>query len=133
MKRCTIVLLLAALLLAVPLSAQADTIVFPAVRSVTDPIVLQATATTGAGNIVNLYHRLAYTSVWVLWNGTCTAGVVEVQVAATTAGPWVTVATLTNKTNLPDWVLLVASPGAIRASITTTVVGGTVSAWVTGW
>jgi hypothetical protein len=86
-----------------------------------------------AGNIVDLHHRLAYTNVWILWNGTCTGGVVQVQVAATASGPWVTVATLTNKIDLPDWVLLVGSPGAIRASITTTVVGGTVSAWVTGW
>jgi hypothetical protein len=133
MKWRTIILVVAALLLAIPLVVQATTIVFPPVRSVTDPIALQTTATTGAGNLVELYHRLAYTNVWVLWNGTCSAGVVEVQVAATVDGPWVTVATLTNKTNLPDWVLLVGSPGAIRASITTTVVGGTVSAWVTGW
>lgn len=128
-----IILLLAIFLAAASLPVPADTIVFPAVRSVTDPIVLQTTATTGAGNIVDLHHRLAYTNVWVLWNGTCSQGIVEVQVAATTSGPWVTVATLTNKTNLPDWVLLVGSPGAIRASITTTVVGGTISAWVTGW
>jgi len=133
MKKLVFVLLAAALVGVLCVSAGAATIVFPRIRPVTDPIVLQTTATTGAGNIVDLHHRLAYTNVWVLWNGTCSAGVVEVQVAATTAGPWVTVATLTNKTDLPDWVLLVGSPGAIRASITTTVVGGTVSAWVTGW
>ena len=133
MKRCTVALLVAWFLLASPLLAQADTIVFPAVRSVTDPIALQTTATTGTGTILDLHHRLAYTNVWVLWNGTCSAGVVEVQVARTDAGPWVTVATLTHKNDLPDWVLLVGSPGAIRVNITTTVVGGTISAWVTGW
>ena len=133
MRRWTIVLLVVSFLAVAPLLVLGETVVFPAIRSVTDPIAVQTTATTGAGNIVALQHRLAYTSVWVLWNGTCSGGVVEVQVAATTAGPWVTVATLTNKTNLPDWVLLVGSPGAIRASITTTVVGGTISAWITGW
>jgi len=133
MKRTIGMLLCVTALVGFVLLASADTIVFPRIRPVTDPIVLQTTATTGAGNIVDLHHRLAYTNVWVLWNGTCSAGVVQVQVAATASGPWVTVATLTNKTDLPDWVLLVGSPGAIRASITTTVVGGTVSAWVTGW
>jgi hypothetical protein len=113
--------------------ASADTIVFPRIRPVTDPIVLQTTATTGTGNIVDLHHRLAYTNVWVIWNGNCTAGVVEVQVAIDASGTWKTVATLTHQNAVPDWVLLVGSPGAIRASITTTVVGGTVSAWVTGW
>jgi hypothetical protein len=133
MKKLILVLLAAALVGGLCVSAVAATIVFPRIRPVTDPIVLQTTATTGAGNIVDLHHRLAYTNVWVFWNGTNSAGVVEVQVALTDAGPWKTVATLTHQNDLPDWVLLVGSPGAIRASITTTVVGGTVSAWVTGW
>ena len=133
MKKLVLVLLAAALVGAMCLSAVAATIVFPRIRPVTDPIVLQTTATTGTGNIVDLHHRLAYTNVWVIWNGNCTAGVVEVQVAIDASGTWKTVATLTHQNAVPDWVLLVGSPGAIRASITTTVVGGTVSAWVTGW
>ena len=133
MKRTIGMLLCVTALVGFVLLASADTIVFPRIRPVTDPIVLQTTATTGTGNIVDLHHRLAYTNVWVIWNGNCTAGVVEVQVAIDASGTWKTVATLTHQNAVPDWVLLVGSPGAIRASITTTVAGGTVSAWVTGW
>jgi len=132
MKSRAIILLLAVLLIGLPPLASAATIVFPTVRTVSAPFALLTAATTGTSDVVDLHHELAYTSVWILWNGTCSAGVVQVQAAMLPAGPWVTIATLTYKTDLPDWVLLVGSPGALRASITTPVVGGTVNVYLTG-
>jgi hypothetical protein len=125
-------LLAAAVLAIAPSLAPAATIIFPTTRSVTGLITLQTTATTGTSDIVDIHHELNFTSVWVIWNGNCSDGTVAVQAAMTPAGPWVTVATLTHKNALPDWVLLAGSPGAIRTTITVTVVGGTVSTYLTG-
>jgi len=132
MKSRAIVLLLAVLMIAAPLAVTAATIVFPTVRNVSAAFPLVTAVTTGTSDVVDIHHELVFTSVWILWNGACSAGVVEVQAAMIPAGPWVTVATLTYKSDLPDWVLLVGSPGALRVSITTPVVGGTVSVYLTG-
>jgi hypothetical protein len=130
MKRSILATLLVAI--AVPSAVLAATIIFPTTRSVTGMITLQTTATTGTSDIVDIHHELNFTSIWVIWNGNCTDGTVVVQAAMTPAGPWVTIATLTHKNALPDWVLLSGSPGAIRTTITVTVVGGTVSTYLTG-
>jgi len=134
MKSRAIILLLAVLMIAAPFAVTAATIVFPTVRTVSPPIPLLTAATAGTSDIVDLHHELSFTSVWVVWNGNCTEGAVEVQAAMSPAGPWVTVygGTLIHKNALPDWVLLVGSPGALRVTITTPVVGGTVSVSLTG-
>jgi hypothetical protein len=125
-------LLVAAVLAVAPSLAPAATIIFPAVRTTHTPIALLAAATTGSSDIVDTHHELNFTSVWVIWNGNCSDGTVVVEAAMTPAGPWVTVATVTHKNALPDWVLLAGSPGAVRTSVTVTVVGGTVSTYLTG-
>ena len=132
MKSRAIILLLAVLMIAAPFAVTAATIVFPAVRNVPPAFPLLTAVTTGTSDVVDIHHELVFTSVWILWNGACSAGVAEVQVAMIPTGTWKTVATLTFQDSKPDWVLLVGSPGALQVKITTPVVGGTVSAYLTG-
>lgn len=132
MRRLTAALVAAILMLWAPLALATDLPAVPnTIRHVWGPFVLQSAATTGTGSALPVAHQLASMAIYVKWSSGCTAGVTEIQVAQTTAGPWRTVASLNYGNNTVDWVAIVGPVGAVRASITTTVVNGTVT--VTGY
>jgi hypothetical protein len=132
MRRLTAIIVAAVLMLWAPLALATDLAALPnTIHHVWGPFALQSAATTGNGSALPVGHQLRSMAVYVTWSTGCTAGVVDIQVAQTTAGPWKTVATLTYGSATMDWVAIAVPVGAVRASITTTVVNGTLT--VTGY
>jgi hypothetical protein len=128
MRRLTAAIVAAVLMLWAPLALATDLPAVPnTIRHVWGPFALQSAATTGNGSALPVGHQLASMAVYVSWASGCTGGVTEIQVAQTTAGPWRTVATLTYGSGTVDWVAIIGPVGALRASITSNVVNGTVT------
>ena len=124
--RRTFAALLAVVLVLLWAPAQAtDLAAIPAtVHSAYGPFALQTAATSGDGVNLPINHHFVAVAVYLEWTANCTAGVVVVQVARTTAGPWVTVATVNyHAAAAVDWVAISGPVGAVRASITTPVTG----------
>jgi hypothetical protein len=126
MKRTLFVLL--ALSLALPVGAA--TIEYQ-IGAGSPPIVtLQSAATTGNGDVINLRGAFSSQTLYVIWSAGTGAGVVTVETASTCdyAGTWGSLATVTwSAASKTDEVKVFGNTVCMRARISTTVTGGTVT------
>jgi hypothetical protein len=85
-------------------------------------------ATTGSGT-VQLFGQVREVAIYVTWSSGVTAGQVVIETADTEAyaGTWAPLATLSFGENKQDIVQMTGAFRAIRARISTDVVGGTVT------
>jgi hypothetical protein len=105
-------------------------------KPVVSNTTLQSTATSGNGSSVGpgFMSNCRETAVYIAWGASTSAGAVTVETAHDTAytGTWAPLAVVNWATQSKEDVVQITGVHlAIRARISTTVVGGTVSAYLT--
>lgn len=99
------------------------------------PITLQSAATTGNGNSIISNGATANLAISIDWSAGCSAGAVTIEHAshAAYAGTWSSLAVVAwSAAGRQDVVQILGITGVIRARISTTIVGGTVSVYAFG-
>lgn len=94
--------------------------------------VLQDAAATGNGTAVDLKAQCRETRLYVEWSAGVTAGVVTFETSKTTTytGTWDSLGTSSFSASAADTILVTGPLAAVRARISTAVVGGTVSCYL---
>lgn len=120
--------LIAILLVLFAIPATAATITLQNSLDSTGRILMQNAQTTGNGDTVDAKCGYVNTTIYVSWNGATSAGAVVIETAdsATPVG-WALLATVTYNDGKPSVVHFVGPLNFVRARISTTVVGGTVT------
>lgn len=123
MKKLFVILML---LLTIP--ATAATIVLQNSLDSTGRILLQNAQTTGNGDTIDEKCGYSQTTVYVNWSAGVSAGAVTLE-TADSAIPvdWAYLATITYNDGKPSVIHVIAPLSFVRARISTTVVGGTVT------